>query len=76
VDQHHHLARPPGVDLITQEYLAACRQLRSRSDLTLAQHERMREDLADEHRHRCAQEWKIVGDQLRADHFVLRTSNG
>jgi hypothetical protein len=26
---------PAGVDLITQEYLAARRQLRSRSDLTL-----------------------------------------
>ena len=71
-----HLARPPGVDLVTQEYLSACRQLRCRSDLTLVQHERLQKDLDDEHRRRCATEWKILGDQLRADHFVLGTSNG
>jgi hypothetical protein len=72
----NQFARPPGVDLITQEYLAACRQLRSRSELTLAQQERMREDLSDEHWHRCAQEWKIVGEQLREDNVILSTSNG
>jgi hypothetical protein len=64
------------VELLTQEYLAACRQLRSRPDLTRAQHERLHEELSDEHRRRCAQEWKVVVTQLRADHNLLRTPGG
>jgi hypothetical protein len=71
----YHVATP-SVELLTQEYLAARRELRSRSDLTPAQHERLREDLADEHRRRCTQEWKIVLAQLRADHSLLTTSSG
>jgi hypothetical protein len=39
----------PGVELITQEYLAACRVLRSRDDLTPAQHARLKNELAEEH---------------------------
>lgn len=57
----------PGVELITQEYLAASRQLRLRTDLTLAQHVRLKKELADEHWIRCAQEWKSVLSQDRAD---------
>jgi hypothetical protein len=36
-----HPIQAPGMELITQEYLAARRQLRLRTDLTLAQHERL-----------------------------------
>jgi hypothetical protein len=57
----------PGVQLITQEYLAACRRLRSRDDLTPAQHARLKKELADEHELRCAQEWKSVLAQMRTD---------
>jgi hypothetical protein len=57
----------PGVELITQEYLAASRQLRLRTDLTLAQHVRLKKELADEHWICCAQEWKSVLSQDRAD---------
>ena len=57
----------PGVELITQEYLAACHVLRSRDDLTPAQHARLKNELADEHELRCAQEWKSVLAQDRAD---------
>ena len=57
----------PGVELITQEYLAACRVLRSRDDLTPAQHARLKNELADEHWLRCAQEWKSVLAQMRTD---------
>ena len=57
----------PGVQLITQEYLAACRVLRSRDDLTAAQHARLKNELADEHELRCAQEWKSVLAQMRTD---------
>jgi hypothetical protein len=57
----------PGVELITQEYLAACRVLRSRTDLTPAQHARLKNELADEHGLRCSQAWKSVLTQNRAD---------
>ena len=57
----------PGVEMITQVYLAASLELRSRTDLTAAQRERLNDDLADEHGLRCAQEWKSVSAQMRAD---------
>lgn len=57
----------PGVEMITQEYLAASLALRSRTDLTAAQRERLNDDLADEHGLRCTQEWKSVSAQMRAD---------
>jgi hypothetical protein len=57
----------PGVQMITQEYLAASLEVRSRTDLTAAQLERLNADLADEHGLRCAQEWKSVSAQMRAD---------
>jgi hypothetical protein len=62
-----HPIQAPGVELITEEYLAASRQLRSRTDLTLAQHERLKKELAAEHALRCAQVWKSVSAQMRAD---------
>jgi hypothetical protein len=62
-----HPIQAPGVELIIQEYLAACRVLRSRTDLTPAQHARLKNELADEHGLRCAQEWKSVVAQNRAD---------
>ena len=57
----------PGVEMITQEYLVASLELRSRTDLTAAQLERLKADLADEHGLRCAQEWKSIVAQMRAD---------
>jgi hypothetical protein len=60
----------PGVEMITQEYLAASLELRSRTDLTVAQRERLKDDLADEHQLHCAQEWKSVSAQMRADQEV------
>ena len=69
-----HLFPTPGVEMITQEYLAACRQLRSRTDLTVAQRERLKDDLADEHQLHCAQEWKSVSAQMRADQEAGRLS--
>ena len=57
----------PGVEMITQVYLAASLELRSRTDLTVAQRERLKDDLADEHKLHCAQEWKSVSAQMRAD---------
>ena len=62
-----HPIQAPGVELITQEYLAARRQLPRRTDLTAAQRERLENELADEHRLRCAQEWKGVSAQMRSD---------
>jgi hypothetical protein len=62
-----HPIQAPGVEMITQEYLAASRQLRLRTDLTAAQRERLNDDLAGEHELRCAQEWKCVSAQMRAD---------
>ena len=70
-----HTLLPPGVDLVTQEYLAARRELRSRTDLALTQRERLKEELADEHRLRLAKEWKIVLAQLDDDRDLLGTSN-
>jgi hypothetical protein len=61
-----------GVNLLTQEYLAACAELRSRIDLIQTQHRSLKKDLADEHRLRCAQEWKAVKAQLRADNEMAR----
>jgi hypothetical protein len=69
-----HPIQAPGVEMITQEYLAARRQLRWRTDLTLAQHESLKKELADEHWLRCAQEWKSVLAQIRDDKDLLRTS--
>jgi len=72
--EHSFLA--PGVELITQEYLAARRQVISRDDLTQDQHERLKKELVYEYRPRCTQEWKIAVAQMRADHDLLRTSSG
>lgn len=65
-----HPFQAPGVELITQEYLAARRQLRSRTNLTPAQHVRREKELAEEHGLRCTQEWKSVLAQMRADQEI------
>jgi len=65
-----HPFQAPGVEMITQEYLAARLELRSRTDLTSGQHERLENELVDEHGLRCAQEWKSVLAQVRADQEV------
>jgi hypothetical protein len=70
-----HPIQSPGVELITQEYLAASRELRWRTDLTLAQHVRLTQELAYEHRLRCAKEWRSVLAQIHDDGDLLRTSN-
>jgi hypothetical protein len=70
-----HLFQEPGVDLITQEYLAACRELWLRTDLTFAQHVRLTQELIDEHWLRCAKEWKSVLAQIR-DNQACSTTLG
>jgi hypothetical protein len=70
-----HPIQAPGVELITQEYLVARRELRARTDLAPSHWERLKEELADEHRLRCAAEWKIVLAQLDDDRDLLSTSN-
>jgi hypothetical protein len=60
----------PGVELITQQYLADCGELRSRTDLTPAQRQRLADELASEHGLRCAHEWKNALAQMRDDQVV------
>jgi hypothetical protein len=69
-----HFARPPGVELITQEYLAARLALRLRTDLTPAQRQRLEDEMTNEHGLRCAAEWKSVRAQMREDQEVRRRS--
>ena len=57
----------PGVDLMTQDYLAARRELSSRRDLAQAQRERLMKELSDEHRLNCTIEWKSVVAQMLTD---------
>jgi hypothetical protein len=64
----------PGVELLIQEYLAANRELNSRTDLTPLQYERLKKQILYEYRLRCAQERKIVLAQMRADLKFLRPS--
>ena len=56
-----------GMDLLRHEYLAAFSELRSADGLTEPARTLLGRELADEHRLRCAQEWKAIGAQLRAD---------
>ena len=70
-----HTLLPPGVELIIQDYLAARRELHSRTDLVPTQREILMEELLDEHRLRRASEWEIVLAQLRDDRDLLGTSN-
>ena len=56
-----------GMDLLRQEYLVGDFELRSADGLTEPARTLLGRELADEHRLRCAQEWKAIGVQLRAD---------
>lgn len=59
-----------GLYLLRQDYLADLSELKSASGLTDSQLDLLRTKLADEHRLRCAQEWKAISAQLRADRDV------
>ena len=56
-----------GMDLVRQEYIVAVSELWSADGLTEPARTLLGRELADEHRLRCAQEWKAIGAQLRAD---------
>jgi hypothetical protein len=70
----HLTTQLPGVELATQEYLAANRELNSRTDLAPVQYERLNKQIVYEYRLRCAQERKFALAQMRADYNLLRTS--
>ena len=59
-----------GLVLLRQEYRAIVSELESADGLTKPQLDLLLVDLADEHRLRCAQEYKAIRDQLRADQGV------
>jgi hypothetical protein len=56
-----------GMDLLRQDYLVGDFELMSADGLTEPERTLLRRELADEHRLRCAQEWKAIGAQLRSD---------
>jgi hypothetical protein len=56
-----------GLDLVRQDYLATLSELRSEASLTEVERNLLCRQLAVEHRVRCAQEWKAISIQLRAD---------
>jgi len=58
------------LELVHQDYLATLSELRSDASLTEQERNLLRRELSVEHRVRCAQEWKAVIIQLRADHNV------
>jgi hypothetical protein len=62
---YHCLA---GLELVRQDYLASLSELRSDGALTEPEQNHLRRELTVEHRVRCAQEWKAIIIQLRADH--------
>ena len=70
----HPTTQAPGVELLTQEYLAANRELNSRTHLAPVHYERLNKQIVYEYRLRCAQERKIALTQMRADYNPLRTS--
>ena len=59
-----------GLNLVRQDYLATLSELRSDGALTEPELDHLRRELAVEHRVRCAQEWKIISAQLKADQDV------
>lgn len=59
-----------GLDLVRQDYLATLSELRSEGSLTELDRNRLRRQLAVEHRVRCGQEWKAIIIQLKADREV------
>jgi len=56
-----------GMDLVRQDYLATLSELTSDGALTEPELDHLRRELAVEHRVRCAQEWKVISAQLKAD---------
>jgi hypothetical protein len=59
-----------GIDLVRQDYLSTLSELKSDGALTEPERNHLRRELAVEHRVRCAQEWKVIIAQLRADEDV------
>jgi hypothetical protein len=59
-----------GLALVRQDYLATLSKIRSDGSLTELKRNLLRKELAVEHRVRCAQEWKAISIQLRADQDV------
>jgi hypothetical protein len=60
-----------GLELVRQDHLATLSELRSDGALTEPERNLLRRELAVEHRVRCAQEWKAIIIQLRADHKAM-----
>jgi hypothetical protein len=58
------------LELVRQDYLATLSELRSEASLTEVERNLLCRQLAVEHRVRCAQEWKAISIQLRADQDV------
>jgi hypothetical protein len=56
-----------GLVLLRQEHLATISELESADGLTKPQLDLLRTELDDEHGSRCAQEWKAIGSQIKAD---------
>ena len=56
-----------GLELVRQDYLATLSELSSDDSLTELERNLLRRELAVEHRVRCAQEWKAISAQLKAD---------
>ena len=56
-----------GLEVVRQDYLATLSELKSDDSLTELERNLLRRELAVEHRVRCAQEWKAISIQLRAD---------
>ena len=56
-----------GLEVVRQDYLATLSEVRSDDSLTELERNLLCRQLAVEHRVRCAQEWKAIGLQVRAD---------
>lgn len=59
-----------GLEVVRQDYLATISELESDDSLTEQELNLLHRQLAVEHRVRCAQEWKAISIQLRADQDV------
>jgi hypothetical protein len=56
-----------GMDLLRQDYLSAVSELDSTGGLSKPRLDLLRTELAEEHRHRCTQEWRAISSQIKAD---------
>jgi hypothetical protein len=61
-----------GIELLRQDYLAAVSELNSAGTLSKPQLDLLRAELRKEHRLHCAQEWRAVSSQMKADLEVHR----